>query len=219
MFNVCPSCGLYSVQKEVRPGAGTQAEAICPFCGYAHLFLRLPLFVITGASGTGKSAVALRQARHDSRCIHLESDILWRPEFNRPEEDYQDYRNLWLRVAKNIGQAGRPVALYGSAVPSQFEHCPERRYFSQIHYLALVCDGPVLADRLSARPAWRASASDSFIAGMLDFNRWLIDNADHLQPPVSLLDTTRVAVDVTATSVRDWIAAAEPDLSSGDCSD
>jgi hypothetical protein len=30
--------------------------------------------------------------------------------------------------------------LCGSAVPEQYEHCPERRYFTTIHTLALVCD-------------------------------------------------------------------------------
>lgn len=217
MFNVCPSCGLYSVEKTIRPGTGWEAEAICPTCGYAHPFLRLPLFVISGASGTGKTTVGLRLARTDSRCIHLESDILWRAEFNRPENDYRDYRNLWLRVAKNIGQAGRPVALYGSASPSQFEDCPERRYFSQVHYLALVCDPQRLAERLRARPAWRSSGTEAFVANMIQFNRWFIENAAHSQPLISLLDTTHASPDETAAAVLDWILAGEPDLFSGEC--
>src|SRR6266496_6638262 len=70
----------------------------------------------------------------------LVSDILWGAVPATPANNYSDYRNMWLRVAKNIGQAGRPVVLCGTAIPEQFETCPERRYFSTLHYLAMVCD-------------------------------------------------------------------------------
>ena len=205
MFNVCPNCGIYSEEKTIRPGVGESAEAVCPSCGYAHLFQRLPLFVITGASGTGKSTLALKLAAEDRSRVHLESDILWRSEFNRPEDNYRDYRNLWLRMVKNIAQAGRPVVLYGSVGPNQFENCPERRYIATIHYLALVCEDEELARRLRARPSWRASGSDAFLAGMLNFNRWFIDNAAAHQPRISLLDTTHLSIDEAAASVYSWL--------------
>jgi len=56
MFNVCPQCGAYSVEKNIEPGA-TTTVAICPTCGYAQSFLQLPLFIITGASGAGKTTI------------------------------------------------------------------------------------------------------------------------------------------------------------------
>ena len=110
---------------------------------------------------------------------------------------------MWLRLAKNIGQAGRPVALVGAgfAVPDNLEPCIERRYFSSIHYLALVCDDAVLAARLAARPAWRDSRGT--IAQQLEFNRWLI--ADRGEPPIERIDTTGVAERATADAVLAWI--------------
>ena len=121
--------------------------------------MRLPLFVLTGASGAGKTAVCLALAAKMSECVFMESDVLWRTEFATPDDGYRAYRNLWLRVAKNINQAGRPVVLCGSAIPEQFEGCPERRYFSTIHYLAMVCDDNVLMERLLSRPGWRGRPS------------------------------------------------------------
>jgi hypothetical protein len=38
-----------------------------------------------------------------------------------PEDGYRVYRNVWLRLAKNIGQCGLPVVLCGTAVPDQFD--------------------------------------------------------------------------------------------------
>ncbi len=115
--------------------------------------------------------------------VCLESDILWRPEFDRPGDGYRDFFETWLRMAKNIGQAGRPVTLFGAgfAVPGNLEACVERRYFGPLHIPALVCDDDVLAQRLRQRPAWRGVTED-FIAAQLDFNRWLRDQGPQPAP-------------------------------------
>jgi hypothetical protein len=202
MFNVCPACGIYSVEKEIDP---TQSFAICPSCGYRHPFLRLPLFVLTGASGVGKTAVCLCLPMLLPECVSLETDILWRKEFADPAGDYREYRDLWLRVAKNIGQSGRPVVLAGTALPESIESSPERRYFATIHYLALVCNGGMLAERLRARPHWRQAGSPEFAERMVRFNDWLIDNADRTNPPMALFDTTFSTVEDTADQVANWI--------------
>ncbi len=138
----------------------------------------------------------------------LESDILWRPEFDRPETGYHDYFELWLRLCKNLAQAGRPVALFGAgfAVPDNIEPCVERRYFSAIHYLALVCSEEELAARLRARPTWRASGDDAFVLNSIGYNRWIMANADQTQPAITLLDTTVCSPEQTAEQVAAWIA-------------
>ncbi len=114
---------------------------------------------------------------------------------------------MWLRVAKNIGQNGRPVALFGTAVPSQFESYPERRYFTAIHYLALICDDAVLADRLQGRPAWRGSGRPGRIEQMVAFNRWIREHGAQTEPPMSLLDTTDLTVDESIEHTASWIEA------------
>ncbi len=202
MFNVCPGCGQYTVEKEIDPSG---PYAICPRCGHAHRFVRLPLFVVSGASGTGKTTVCLALPALLPECVVLESDILWRPEFNTPEDGYRTYRDLWLRLAKNIHQASRPVVLCGTAVPAQMETCPERRYLAAIHYLALVCDDGILAQRLRARPGWRQSTGDDFITSMTAFNGWLKANASQIVPPMVLLDTSSVTVQAAAEQVAGWV--------------
>lgn len=201
MFNVCPGCGVYDAERTVPEG---EAVAICRHCGQRQPFLRLPLFVLTGASGAGKSAVALLLPALLPECVVLEADLLWRPEFATPDDGYQSFRELWLRLAKNLHQSGRPVVLCGSAVPDQLERCVERRYLAGIHYLALVCDPAILATRLRERPAWRRSGEPEMIERMLAFNGWLREHAEITVPPISLLDTSEDSPARTAASVARW---------------
>ena len=195
MFNVCPKCGEYSVEKTIDPSG---PYAVCPFCRYAHPFLQQPLFIITGASGAGKTTVCLELVSRMSECVVMESDILW-------GYSSQDYHDIWLRVAKNIGQAGRPVVLCGTALPEHFEAQPERRYFSTLHYLAIVCDDALLKERLKLRPQWRESGSDDFVERMLQFNRWLKEHANTTNPPMTLHDSSRQSVQETTEEVAQWI--------------
>lgn len=145
MFNVCPNCGELRADKIIVPEG---PYAVCPQCQYQHKFLRLPLFVITGASGVSKSTVCLALGAQTKEVVVMESAVLWRAESDQPETDYRNYREMWLRLCKNISQAGKPVTLCGAGVPDQFEQCVERRYFAAIHYLALVCTDEGLESRL-----------------------------------------------------------------------
>jgi broad-specificity NMP kinase len=200
VFNVCPNCGEYRVDKSVMPEG---PYAVCPVCEYQHRFVRLPLFVVTGASGTGKTTTCLTAATSTKDFVVMESDILYSNEL-KTETDHQRYRELWLRVCKNISQAGKPVILCGSCIPSQYESCVERRYFSEIHYLALVCDDETLAARLRSRPAWRRTSDDEYIARHVEFNRWLKNNARTTEPPMALLDTTEISVDESVEQLLLW---------------
>jgi DNA-directed RNA polymerase subunit RPC12/RpoP len=57
MMNACFQCGIYRADKTIDPAG---PYAICPECGYKHRFLELPLLIVSGASGDGKSAVCHR---------------------------------------------------------------------------------------------------------------------------------------------------------------
>jgi 2-phosphoglycerate kinase len=202
MFNVCPSCGDYRADRGIEP-EGVYAK--CANCGFRHKFLRLPLFILTGASGVGKSNVCLKLAARIKDVVVMESDILPHSEFDQPQTNYREYRETWLRVCKYISQAGKPVVLCGVAEPTQFEQCIERRYFSELHYLALICNEQIHASRLQNRPMWSGSSRDKFIKEQVRFNRWLLDNARITEPPMTLLDTSELTVDETVEKVVRWI--------------
>ena len=206
MFDVCPQCGEFREDKIIDTDG---SFVICPNCNHHHPVVIKPLFVLTGASSTGKSTLGLSLVRLPE-IVALEVDIFWRQEFATPENDYYDFRNLCLRVAKNIQQNGKPVLLCGSSTPGQYEKCVQARYFSRIHYLALVCDDGVLRQRLAARPAWREAGTPEFIQRMVAFNQWFKDNNNYPNYDLTLLDTTRLSIIESVEYVRNWYIARLP---------
>lgn len=210
MFNTCTACGQYRADKIIELHAPIEGmnSAVCPVCGHRHPFYQLPLLLVGGPSGAGKSAVANGLIGRLDRVVALETDILWRPEFDQPETQYRDFFETWLRMAKNIGQSARPVVLFGAgfAVPGNIEPCIERRYFSAVHYLALVCDDAVLAERLRQRPSWRGSGDEATIATQQAYNQWLMAYNEPT-PTMTRLDTTAITLAQTAAAVAGWIDA------------
>lgn len=201
-MNVCFQCGIYHADKMIDLSG---PYAICPDCGYKHLFQRLPLLIVSGASGTGKTIICQRLTGNVTKAVLLDSDILWRPEFNSPETNYREYFELWLRLCKNIAQSGRPVVLFGAGVgvPDNLENCIERRYFSIVHYLALICSDDLLTDRLQQRPAWRGTRDVGYIEEQVRFNRWFKEY--DVQPFINLIDMTNSSLEATTLQVESWI--------------
>ena len=204
MFNLCPQCGIYDPCKVIEKKDGN-AFAICPNCNYGHMFNMLPLFILIGASGTGKSTICLNLAGRDLPVVPIESDILWRNEFDTPDTGYREYRELWLRLCKNIALGGKPVLLCGCGEPSQYEECIERRYFKALHYLTLICDEDILVRRLKGRPSWRSTSGKEFMEAHVEYNRWLKENADKTTPPITVLDTSSSLVEETVEQVKEWL--------------
>ena len=202
MMNVCVKCGAYRADKHIDPSG---PFAICPLCGWAHPFRRVPLLMISGASGAGKTTVYQHLLGTVSEAVLLDQDILWRPVFDQPETNYRGFFETWLRLAKNIAQSGKPVVLFGAGagVVDNIEPCVERRYFGPNHYLNLVCEPEQLKRRLKARPAWRKSSQDDVIDRQVAFNSFLKEQAG--TPSIASLDTTRCSVEETCEQVRDWI--------------
>jgi hypothetical protein len=203
MMNVCYQCGLYRADKSIDPSG---PYAVCPECGYKHPFQQLPLLIVSGASGAGKTTVCQQLLGKITQAVLLDSDILWRPEFNAPDTNYQNFFEIWLRVCKNISQSGRPVVLFGAGlgVPENIENCIERRYFSSIRYLALVCSDEILVERLQQRPVWRGAREPAYIEDSIRFNRWF--KAYDSQLAIKLIDTTNIPIRETTLRVASWMS-------------
>jgi hypothetical protein len=206
ILHVCWNCGAYHADK---PILASGPVAICPSCGHHHPFRQLPLLLIGGASGAGKSTICQMLLGQLPQVVLLDSDTLWQPLFDTPEDQYRAFFVTWLRLCIDIGQAGRPVVLFGAGVgvPSNLEPCEERRYFKALHYLALTCDDDLLLKRLQQRPTWRGSHDPDVLAGQVAFNKWYRTKGPQMNPPVTTLDTSGCTIDKTAADVADWIRA------------
>jgi len=197
VLNTCPKCKKYIVEKEILED---EKSIKCPFCGHIEKINRMPLFIVTGASGVGKSTVGRQLFLKEKDYIVMEGDILWNSYFNHPENGYREYREIWLRICKNISQIGKPVVFFGGGIPEQFENCFERRYFSEIHYLALVCDEDILRKRLEERDGHKSN-----IDGAVEFNNWLRENADKTNPKIKLVESSKLNVSEKEKIINDWI--------------
>lgn len=163
---------------------------------------KMPLFCISGASCVGKSTACEILYRNETKYIVLESDILWNDVYNTPEDDYRTYRGLWMEICANVSQIGLPCVLCGCCTPKQFENLPQRDFFSEIYYLAIVCDEAEMQRRMTEG---RGVKDEAWITSSVHFNRWLKENADSTEPPVTLLDATRLTPEETAAAIDVWI--------------
>lgn len=205
-FKVCQACGAFSARHQVVDGDPGWAVALCPACGAGSPFRRLPLFVMTGSSGAGKTTMCRLLLHSFPECVVLESDILYGSLAMSGDDGLRRYWDAWLRVVINVHQAARPVLLCGTVVPSLLESLPSQAYLAGTHYAALTCDDAELERRLRALPAWRG-CDDAFIAEHVRFNQRFRSKADPGQPPISLIDTAQASVEESADEVRRWVRA------------
>lgn len=199
MINRYQNCSEYRADKIIDPAG---PFATCPVCGHKQPFRQLPLLTVSGASGAGKSTIYNKLVGTLDEVVLLDADLMWRPELNHPENNYREFIESWLRMCKNISQSGRPVVLFGAGtgVPMNVETCVERRYFTKVHYLALICDSEEITRRLQARKNWQEKEDADFLQKQLEFNTWFKESAEQ-QYDFDLVDTTNTKVEQTAERV------------------
>jgi hypothetical protein len=192
---ICESCGAW-IQPTVDKAASL---LLCPQCGHGHAARFLPLFIVTGASGVGKTAVVAELRGIMPEWDIFETDILW-----DSGGDWHTAHCNWLRIAFSIAQSGRGTILCGTMVPEKIDTCDHHQLFSKVCYLNLHCDDDAREARLRARPAWRG-VTDDFVREHARTARWLVDNADTVfDPPMPTVDTTHATPREVAGQIRDW---------------
>lgn len=182
--------------------------AWCPECGRRdHDAAIEPLFVVTGASGSGKTAIFAPLARTlAGRCVTFDVDWLLDAAGalggGRPIE-WPAFWQAWLAVAHGVAQSGMPTVLLGSIMPP-LDDIASRQWVGAIHYLLLDCTDELRRDRLESRPSWRARD----IEKQASFATWL---RSHVPDRVDTSDRTP---DDTAAAVAAWVTTviAEPAL-------
>lgn len=167
-----------------------------------HPTKKLPLFIVSGASCAGKSTACEILFQKEKDYIVMESDLIWNKIYDTPEDNYRQYRSIWMRMSANIAQIGKPVVLCGCATPEQFENLPERELFTKIHYIAVVSDSDIFEKRMREG---RKVTDDGWIKSSLHFNDWLKKNAEKTTPTISLVDNSHLTPEETAERIDEWI--------------
>jgi predicted ABC-type ATPase len=176
--------------------------ARCPACGNVDPdALIRPLFVVTGASGSGKTTILPELlSRMAGRCAVFDVDWLIDP-LGRAAKDGQvnwsAFRDTWLHVAHGVAQNGLPTLLLAPFIPEHLDQLHGRAWVANIHYLVLDCPDDERRRRIEARPRWRARDIDEQTA----FGRWLRQN---LAP---VIDTSSQSPSEVAEAVAAWVHA------------
>lgn len=167
----------------------------CPRCGDEQPVPALPLFVITGASGAGKTTITGPLHRRLPGCDVFDTDVI----LHAAALGWDAFRNTWLQLAHAVALNDRACVLGGSLTPDQLENLPARKLIGPIGFCLLDCPDDVLAARLRARPSWRGFATADAIARHQRFAAWL---RERIQPRY---DTSRLSPQETADRIATWI--------------
>lgn len=155
---------------------------------------KLPLFVITGASGTGKTTVSSHVRKLLPEFDVFDMDII-------DNVDWQIAKENWLRVAYSISLSGRGTVLCGTMVPENIASSNYLERFERILYINLHCDDTTREKRLQAR-GW----NENTIEDHRNFANWLVQNADTaFNPAMPTIDTTTLSSEEAAKRIEQWV--------------
>jgi RNase adaptor protein for sRNA GlmZ degradation len=187
----CLTCGPCAVL-ERDPAASLLR---CASCGAVTEVPALPLFVVTGASGVGKTTVIAPLRGLLPECEVFEGD----PISQIAALGWDVFGDTWLRIAHGVALNGRSTVLCTSLIPSRLETHPARKLLGRIYFCNLDCPDDELAARLRARPPWRHSSTEEVILTHQRFAAWL---REHIDPT---WDTSTLTPDEAAERIAAWI--------------
>lgn len=196
-MHYCQNCDDPIPMKPAVTEDGRQV-ARCTQCGNDVPAKRLPLFVVAGASASGKTAITQPLIDALPECAVFDVDWLIDPlgRMCLPDPmDWAGFRDAWLAVAHGLAQGGRSTVLLCPFVPEQLDELPLREWVGDTHFAALDCADDLRVQRLEARPAWR----ERNIEQHLEFAAELRKRLD------TVISTDEGTPEEAAASVARWV--------------
>lgn len=199
MIGNCPKCGNYEWNKQV-----SENDIICQQCGHQWGFKAMPLFILTGCSGVGKTTTAQELIQRDTEFIVMDADFFYNILPHDTDEDYRNWVEQIMSLSKNIMQSGKPLLWTMAGALEHFEKTYHRRFFTKIHYLALVCNSIALEKRMREG---RHITDSNWINSSIDYNRWFIEHGTVSNQKIDTYDITGKSVSEVADYVTQWVMA------------
>jgi gluconate kinase len=165
---------------------------------------KLPLFIVTGASGVGKTTVM-----HELRTI-LPEFVVFSTDLDNfgttgAKLEYQDRFNLLLHFANAVAKSGRGTIICGTFMPWDAKKCDTYDNFSALCFINLHCDDDTRNNRLRNRED-KAMWTDEMLKQHEQFARWLLENAETAyNPPMPTIDTTFAPPALVAERTKTYI--------------
>ena len=192
----CSFCGIQAVRRIEL--ADEQGVFRCTNCGDTTVRNVLPMVVVTGASGVGKSSVIQPLQTKLTDYVVLDKDAMW-------SASWEQAYNNFFRIASAVAQAERVTVVVGTILPEMVDTLSDRDLVGAIHYANLHCNDETREQRLLARRTWDIPDS-GFIAEHQQFARWLVEHAEtDFTPPMPMFETATDPPEVIADRLAEWV--------------
>lgn len=198
MIAQCIKCGNYAWDKTVEDN-----KISCPKCGHQWTFRKLPLFVLTGCSGIGKTTTAHELMTDAVDVVVLDSDFFYSLLPHETPEDYLHQIEMLEDLSKNIMQSGKPVLWAMAGNLDKLNSVYNRRFFSDIFCLALVCEEDTLRQRMTRG---RRITDEDWIQSSIQYNNYFKNNTAINDMSFDICDTEGKDPMEVAEEVKKWIA-------------
>ena len=184
---VCPRCEMLAATAHG-----------CRACGEANVIPTRVTFVVTGASGSGKTVVAHHLHSSLPGAVVADADNF----LGVAEYGFEAFCNVLLEFAFTVIQGNRTPVLCGTLMPERLNVAPARDLLGTIRYINLDCSDDVRTQRLRDRPAWRESSSVEVIERHLAFAAHLRERDDMVT-----IDATALSPIEAAQAVASFVAS------------
>lgn len=192
----CYVCGGYTVRRQwLIDSTGSFA---CDACDYQFSKIVLPLFIVTGASGAGKSTIIEPLQHLLPEYGVFDKDSIW-------ATNWDMVANNFFRIASALAQGNKKTVIVGTIVPHHLEGLSDRDLVGDIFYINLHTDDETRRIRLTTRRKW-GLPDEEFIQNHARFAaQLLVDAGTQFGHPMPTIDTTFTPPDAVAEQVADWV--------------
>lgn len=201
-MHFCTNCEKTLPHRDPRPDDGV---AVCSQCGTENKIPRVPLFVVTGSSGCGKSTVSQILLQKPNPYFIVDSDFLLH-DIKGYGGSWDTFWNFVCIVSLNLARNHRPMVVVGRVHPTQIEKAFTSKFFSAVHYIVLTCEPATQTERLNGRavPGLLNLPTPEQIEGHHKGTVAITEEA-RSRPNATVLDNTLMTQDQTAAAVDRWI--------------
>ena len=198
MVEQCIKCGNHKWDKSVEDN-----RIVCPECGHSWPDVKLPLFFLTGCSGIGKTTIAHELMFATSDIVVLDADFFYNIMPHETQEDYLQQIEKLEDLSKDIMQAGKPVLWAMAGNLDKLNKVYNRRFFSGVYCLALVCEEETLVHRMKdGRNIW----DEAWIGDSIQYNQYFKTHTNLQDMPFEVCDTEGKTVFEVVEEVQNWVA-------------
>ena len=197
MLETCAKCGNHGWDKIIKDGHIT-----CPKCNHTWKFKSLPLFVLSGCSGVGKTTTAIHIMQKSDSVVVLDADVFVGVQNATTAEDYKRRVDTIEHISKDIMQSGKAVMWTMAGNLDMLKGSYHANFFDGIRCLVLTVDEDALRYRMTHG---RGITDNGWIDGSVGYNQYLLSHNTIGDLEYEKLDITDKTPEEAADAVIEWL--------------